>query len=222
MAITAITIPLRPETDQDKPSFTMVRSAAPFAPNNTRTCLFVRAKQSDDTAGVDVWDVTDPPIVVADLKATLNKVPFQDELYLYPLGAMDTGPYIDLPVVMMGWPSQKGIGAILRSFDTPTIVRLDPLGEAPLYPGIGIYARPEISTLPSLAFYVSDSKNVYLVRTGFGQLQLSAQLIPPQPGRILTRPHGQSKPLRPQSWNVQNRRVLRANGRAWFELCFGL
>jgi hypothetical protein len=147
----------------------------------------VKAKQNDGTAGVDVWDVTDPPTVVGTLKATLNKVPFQDQLYLYPLGAIDNGQYLDLVVVMMG-PSDKGIAAILRPLGTPTVVERNPLGVSALHPGIGIYAPPELSTLPSLAFYVSDSDYVYLVRAGFGQLQLVAQSKPPVSATILTRP----------------------------------
>jgi len=186
MPILAERILLRPETILDKPSFTMVRSAEPFAPNNTRTCLYVRATQSDGTAGVDVWDVTDPPTVVGTLKAALNNVPYQDQLYLYSLGAIDNGQYLDLVVVMMG-PSDKGIAAILRPFGTPTVVERNPLGVSALHPGIGIYAPPELSTLPGLGFYLSDSQYVYLVRAGTGLLDLVGQSKLPQSGTILTR-----------------------------------
>jgi len=137
MPITTLTIPLRPETILDKPSFTMVRTAAPFDTNNTRTCLFVKAKTSDGAAGVDVFDVTDPPIVVRNFRGTL-KAPFQDDIYLYPLGAIDTGQYIDLPVIMMGH-SDKGIAAILREFGTPKILHINSLGSTVLHPVIGHY-----------------------------------------------------------------------------------
>jgi hypothetical protein len=187
MTITPYRVALRDETVLVNPSFTMVRSAVPYDTNNSRTCLFVRARQSDGTAGVDVWDVADPPNAHVNLKATLNRVPFQDKLFLYPLGAIDNAQYIDLPVVMMG-PADKGVAAILRPFGTPKIVERNPLGVSALYPGIGLYAPPELSTLPGLAFYVSDSDYVYFLRAGTGLLDLVGRSKPPEPGTILTRP----------------------------------
>jgi len=181
MPITTLTIPLRPETIPDKPSFTMVRTAAPFDTNNTRTCLFVKAKTSDGAAGVDVFDVTDPPIVVRNFRGTL-KAPFQNDIYLYPLGAIDTGQYIDLPVIMMGH-ADKGIAAILREFGTPKILHINSLGSTVLHPGIGHYG---VDSLPSLGFYVSDSTNVYFLRAGLGKLTEYARTTPP--AKILNHP----------------------------------
>ena len=208
MTITPYTVALRDETIQDKPSFTMVRSAVPYDSNNSRTCLFVRARQSDGKAGVDVWDIADPPMAHVNLKATLNKVPFQDKLFLYSLGAIDTGQYIDFPVIMMG-PSDKAIAAILRPFGTPKIVEKNPLGVSALHPGIGIYARPEANPLLGSGFYVSDSTYVYLVRARTGLLDLVGHIKPPISGTIVTRPTDNLEQGAPQAGSSRTATLVR-------------